>query len=55
MNGKGSKPRAQIPGPDGKTPNGRYADNWGAVFGDGETTGLDRSDDEPLDEPDEKQ
>lgn len=33
MNGKGSKPRDQTPGPDGKTPSRRYADNWEATFG----------------------
>jgi len=33
MNGKGSAPRDQTPGPDGKTPACRYAENWEATFG----------------------
>ena len=36
MNGKGSNPREQAKGPDGKTPQQRFVDNWEATFG-GET------------------
>jgi hypothetical protein len=44
MNGKGSSPRDQTPGPDGKTPKRRYADNWDATFG-GETDDADHMSD----------
>lgn len=32
MNGKGSKPRDQTPGPDGRTPNDRFRDNYDGIF-----------------------